>query len=66
MNAPTRAQRRKPHPRYVKLPQKRTVKVKPHTYQPSKAELEADVSIPDGTPEEVVRAMRNVEVVEAS
>ena len=30
------------------------------------AELEADVSIPDATPEEVVRAMRNVEVVEAS
>ena len=48
------------------MAQKRTVKVKPHTYQPSKAELETDVSIPDATSEEVVRAMRNVELVESS
>ena len=40
--------------------------MKPHTYQPSKAELEVDASIPEATPEEVVLAMRNVKLVEAS
>ena len=32
------------------------VEVRHHTYQPSKAELEADMSI-DATPEEVARAV---------
>ena len=32
------------------------VKVKPNSYQPSKAELEEDVSV-NATPEEVARAM---------
>ena len=40
------------------------VEVKPHTYQPSKAELEADMSI-DATPEDVARAaMKQVTVKE--
>ena len=40
------------------------VEVKPHTYQPSKAELEADMSI-DATPEDVARAvMKQVMVKE--
>ncbi len=34
---------------------KRVVKVQPMAYQPSKAELEADVGI-DATPEELVKA----------
>ena len=33
-----------------------TIKVKPHTYQPSKAELEADLHI-DATPEELRQAL---------
>ena len=41
-----------------------TVMVKPHSYQPSKAELEADVSIPGVSPEELARNLRNVLVVE--
>ncbi len=51
-------------------PERRTVRVKPHSYQPTKAELEADMSIrrADGsrpTPEEVARgALRPVNVVE--
>lgn len=32
------------------------VKVKPHTYQPSKAELEADIHV-DATPEELRAAL---------
>ena len=56
--------KRKAHPGYVDLGKKRVVKVKPHTYQPSKAELEADVSLPDVTPEELALSLRNVEVVE--
>ncbi len=32
-----------------------TIRVKPHTYQPSKAELEADLHI-DATPEELRQA----------
>ena len=32
------------------------VKVKPHTYQPSKAELEADIRV-DATPEELRSAL---------
>lgn len=35
---------------------KKTVKVKPMSYQPSKAELEADVSI-DTTPDKLVKAV---------
>ena len=65
MNATNRAQKRKPHPGYVKLPQKRR-QGEAATYQPSKAELEVDASIPEATPEEVVLAMRNVKLVEAS
>ena len=37
-----------------------TVMVKPHSYQPSKAQLEADVSIPGVSPEELARNLRNV------
>ena len=33
-----------------------TIRVKPHTYQPSKAELEADLHI-DATPEELRQAL---------
>ena len=33
-----------------------TVKVKPYTYQPSKAELNADMSLP-ATPEQLARAV---------
>ena len=52
--------KRKAHPGYVDMGKKRVVKVKPHTYQPSKAELEADVSVAV-TPEELAQAtMRNV------
>ena len=40
------------------------VMVKPHSYQPSKAELEADVSIPGVSPEELARNLRNVLVIE--
>ena len=44
---------------------KRVVEVKPHTYQPSKVELETDVSVP-ATPDELRRAtMRSVAVKEA-
>ena len=41
-----------------------TVMVKPHSYQPSKAELDADVSIPGVSPEELARNLRNVLVIE--
>ena len=41
-----------------------TVTVKPHSYQPSKAELDADVSIPGVSPEELARNLRNVLVIE--
>ena len=41
-----------------------TIEVKHHTYQPSKAELEADMSI-DAMPEDVARAvMKQVRVKE--
>ena len=36
--------------------EKPVLKVKPHSYQPFKAELEADLSI-DATPEEVLRKL---------
>ena len=40
------------------------VKVKPHSYQPSKAELDADISI-NATPEDVAKAvMKQVTVQE--
>ena len=40
-----------------------TIRVKPHTYQPTRAELREDVSI-DATPEELARAvLRPVKVV---
>ena len=41
-----------------------TVMVKPHSYQPSKAELESDVSIPGVSPEELARNLQNVLVIE--
>ena len=43
--------------------EKPVVKVKPHSYQPSKAELEADLSI-DATPEEVLRKLGQQVVVQ--
>ena len=44
--------------------QKPVVRVRPHTYQPSKAELEEDVRL-DATPEELARAvLRPVRVIE--
>ena len=43
---------------------RQTIMVKPHSYQPSKAELEADVSIHGVSPEELARNLRNVMVVE--
>ena len=52
------------------LQEPRTVRVKPHTYQPSKAELEKLVTIrkPDGstpTPEELARiALRPMKIAE--
>ena len=46
-----------PEPTPDKLEKARpTVMVKPHSYQPSKAELEEDVSV-DATPEEVRAAL---------
>ena len=43
---------------------KPTIRVKPHTYQPSKAELEEDVSL-DTTPDELALAvLRPVKMVE--
>ena len=45
-------------------PHRRQVMVKPSSYQPSKAELEADVKI-DATPETLAKALlRPVKVVE--
>ena len=38
--------------------------VKPRSYQPSKAELESDVSIPGVSPEELARNLQNVLVIE--
>ena len=38
------------------------VKVKPHTYQPSKAELEADIRV-DATPEELRSALTRPVVI---
>ena len=47
------------------MPKKPTVKVKPRRYQPTKAELEADMSI-QATPEQLARAvMRPVRVKKA-
>ena len=40
------------------------VKVKPHTYQPSKAELEADIHV-DATPEELRTALVRPVIVKA-
>ena len=46
--------------------QKPVVEVRPYSYQPSKAELEADISV-DASPEEIRDAlMRSVNVVELS
>ena len=48
-----------------RLPERRHVKVKPSSYQPSKAELEADVSV-KATPEGLRNAvMRSVVVKES-
>ncbi len=41
------------------------IEVKHHTYQPSKAELEADMSI-DATPEDVARAVMKQVMVKES
>ena len=42
----------------AKSGKKRVVEVEGQEYQPTKVELEADLSLPDGvTPEEVVRAL---------
>ena len=46
-----------------RLEQPRTVRVKPHSYQPSKAELEQPVKI-DATPEQLARAvLRPVKII---
>ena len=42
-----------------------TIRVKPYSYQPSKAELEEDVSV-DATPEEVRAALMRPVVVQKS
>ena len=48
----------------VEAKEKPVVEVRPYSYQPSKAELEADVSV-DATPEDIRDAlMRPVTVVE--
>ena len=48
------------------LEQPRTVRVKPHSYQPNKAELEAPVNI-DATPDQLARAvLRPVRIVHDS
>ena len=49
----------------VDRPDRPTVRLKPPSYQPSKAELDAPISVPPGTtPEDVVRAVcRPVTVV---
>ena len=40
-----------------KTPDRPTVRVKPHSYQPSKAELEAPLPLPPGTtPDDLARA----------
>ncbi len=50
---------REPHPI-----ERRTVRVKPHVYQPSKAELEEPVRI-DATPDELAAAvLRPVRMIE--
>ena len=41
------------------------VKVKPHTYQPKKAELEADADI-EATPEELARALMQSVIVQGT
>ena len=44
--------------------QKPVVRVRPHTYQPSKAELDEEVRL-DATPEELARAvLQPVQIVE--
>lgn len=43
--------------------EKPVIEVKPHSYQPSKAELEADVSIPNTTPEELAWCIMNPVIV---
>ena len=49
----------------TKKPTKPTVEVKPRSYRPTKAELEADMSI-QATPEELVRAvMRPMRVIKS-
>lgn len=48
----------------VPLDNKPIVEIEHSSYQPSKAELEADVSIPNTTPEELARAvLRDVVLV---
>ena len=61
---------KKPNRQPKRLEQPRTVRLKPHSYQPSKAEQEAPIDIrrPDGsrpTPEELADAvLRPVRIVE--
>ncbi len=50
--------------RKLNKPKKPTIEVKPHSYQPSKAELEADMSIKT-TPNDLARSvLEHVEVKE--
>ena len=59
-----RARKQKPKARPpADLPEPFTVRVKPHSYQPSKAELGEPVKI-DATPEQVARAvLRPVKII---
>ena len=51
-------------PREPKTITRRTVRVKPHAYQPKKAEMEEEFTI-DATPEELAAAiLRPVRIVE--
>ena len=51
----------------VPLDNKPVVEIEPSSYQPSKAELEADMSIPSVTPEELAKAvLRDVILVRKS
>ena len=40
------------------------ITVKPYSYQPTREELEEDVSIPDTTPEELARAVLRPVIIE--
>ena len=56
----------RPKPEPQEKPTRRTIRVKPSTYQPSRAELRDDVRL-DTTPDELARAvLRPVTVVRDS